>query len=177
MASLDEQVKLRFLQWQDLYKEEKPFEIVTDAIQGSENRRTNLVFGTNGQQTVRDVRGRERSRFALDSHGFAYGFKPCPFDGYDDKQRIVEDYLPWAESVIQHEVGDSGCIFIFDWRVSGNLRTFLPGTIPTVASPVFTDIDSKLRRSDFTPQKVDLNELHQFLPVASTCHVGEFQIF
>lgn len=130
MASLDEQVRLRFLQWQDLYMEEKPFEIVTEAIQGSENRRTNLVFGTNGQQTVRDVRGRERSRFELDSHGFAYEFKPCPFDGYDDKQRIIKEYLPWAESIIKHKVGDSGCIFIFDWRVSENLRTFYTGHNP-----------------------------------------------
>ena len=125
MASLDELVELRFLQWQELYKEEKPFEIVTDAIQGSENRRTNLVFGTNGQQTVRDVRGREKDRFALDNHGFAYESKPCPFDGYDDKQRIIEEYLPWAESIIKHEVGDSGCIFIFDWRVSESLGNFL----------------------------------------------------
>ena len=50
MASFDEKVELRFLQWQDLYKEEKPFEIVTETIQGSENRRTNLVFGTKAQK-------------------------------------------------------------------------------------------------------------------------------
>ena len=124
MAGLDEKVKLRFLQWQDLYKAEKPFEIVTDAIQGSENRRTNLVFGTNGQQTISDIRGREGTRFALDSHGFTYKSKPCPFDGYDDKQRIIEEYLPWAESILKQEVGDNGRIFIFDWRVSEGLRTF-----------------------------------------------------
>lgn len=118
MASFDEKVKLRFLQWQDLYKEEKPFEIVTDALQGSGNRRTNLVFGTNGQQTIRDIRGREGTRFALDSHGFAYKSKPCPFDGFDDKQRILEAYLPWAESIIKQETGDISRVFIFDWRVS-----------------------------------------------------------
>ena len=124
MAGLDENVKLRFLQWQDLYKAEKPFEIVTDAIQASEKRRTNLVFGTNGQQTIRDIRGCEGTRFALDSHGFAYISNPCPFNGYDDKQRIVEEYLPWAESVIKQEVGDNCRIFIFDWRVSEGLRIF-----------------------------------------------------
>ena len=124
MASFDEQVELRFLQWQDLYKQEKPFEIVTEAVQGSENRRTNLVFGTNGQQTISDIRGKEEIRFALDNHGFAYRSKPCPFDGYDSKQRIVEEYLPWAESIIKQEVGDIGRVFIFDWRVSEDLRTF-----------------------------------------------------
>lgn len=124
MASLDEKVELRFLQWQALYEREKPFEIVTDAVQGSESRRTNLVFGTNGRQTISDIRGREDTRFALDSHGFAYKSKPCPFDGYDNKQSIIDEYLPWAESVIQQEVGDMGRVFIFDWRVSGNLRTF-----------------------------------------------------
>ena len=70
MASLDEKVKLRFLQWQGLYEKEKPFEIVTEAIQGSENRRTNLLFGTNGEQPITDVRGREDIRFTLDSHWF-----------------------------------------------------------------------------------------------------------
>lgn len=124
MASFDEKVKLRFLQWQELYKEEKPFEIVTDAIQGSENRRTNLVFGTKGYQTIRDIRGREDTRFALDSHGFAYRSKPCPFDGYDDKQRILEEYLPWAETIIKQEVGEIARVFVFDWRVGENWRTF-----------------------------------------------------
>ena len=124
MASFDEKVKLRFLQWQELYKEEKPFEIVTDSIQGSENRRTNLVFGTKGYQTIRDIRGREDTRFALDSHGFAYRSKPCPFDGYDDKQRILEEYLPWAETIIKQEVGEIARVFVFDWRVGKNLRTF-----------------------------------------------------
>ncbi|KAF6220111.1 hypothetical protein HO133_003242 [Letharia lupina] len=146
MASLDEKVKLRFLQWQGLYKEEKPFEIVTETIQGSESRRTNLLFGTNGEQTITDIRGREGTQFALDSHGFAYRPKPCPFDGYDNKQRILEEYLPWAESIIKQEIGDIGRVFIFDWR---------------------------LRRSDFTPRRVDLTELHQYLPVASTCHVDQ----
>lgn len=124
MASLDEKVELRFLQWQALYEEEKPFEIVTDAVQGSENRRTNLVFGTNGRQTISDIRGRDDTQFALDSHGFAYKSKPCPFDGYDNKQSIIDKYLPWAESVLQQEVGDVGRVFIFDWRVSDKLRSF-----------------------------------------------------
>ena len=124
MAGLDEKVELRFLQWQDLYEAEKPFEIVTDAIQGSGSRRTNLVFGTNGQQTIRDIRGCQATRFALDSHGFSYKSEPCPFDGYDDKQRIIREYLPWAESIIKQEVGDNGRIFIFDWRVSEGRRTF-----------------------------------------------------
>lgn len=118
MASLDEKVQLTFLQWQVLYEKEKPFEIVTETIQGSENRRTNLSFGTNGDQIIKDVRGREEIRFALDSHGFAYRSKPCPFDGYDNKQRILEEYLPWAKSIIKQEVGDIGGVFIFDWRVS-----------------------------------------------------------
>lgn len=119
MASLDEKVELRFLQWQSLYKNEKPFEIVTETVQGTENRRTNLLFGTNGEQTITDIRGREEDRFALDSHGFVYRSKPCPFDGYEDKQRILEEYLPWAESIIKQEVGNNGRVFIFDWRVSG----------------------------------------------------------
>ncbi len=118
MASLDEKVELRFLQWQDRYKSEKPFEIVTETIQGSENRRTNLVFGTNGEQNIKDIRGSEKTRFALDSHGFAYRSEPCWFDGYDNKQRILEEYLPWAESIIKQEVGDVFRVFIFDWRVS-----------------------------------------------------------
>ena len=135
MASLDEKVELRFLQWQGLYKEEKPFEIVTDFVQGSENRRTNLLFGTNGEQTIEDVRGREGNRFALDSHGFAYRAKPCRFDDYGNKQRILEEYLPWAELIIKQEVGDVGRVFIFDWRVNEN-RGPSYGPYPDVEWPV-----------------------------------------
>lgn len=138
MASLDEKVKLRFLQWQGLYKEEKPFEIVTETIQGSENRRTNLLFGTNGEQTITDIRGREGTQFALDSHGFAYRPKPCPFDGYDNKQRILEEYLPWAESIIKQEIEDSGRVFIFDWRVSESWQ-LSAWPYPNVERPVFAD--------------------------------------
>ena len=118
MASLDEKVKLRFLQWQDLYNKEKPFEIVTESIQGSENRRTNLIFSTHGEQVIEDIRGREDTRFELDSHGFAYKSIPCSFDGYGNKQRILEEYLPWAESIIKQEVGDMSRVVVFDWRVS-----------------------------------------------------------
>ena len=138
MASLDEKVKLRFLQWQGLYKEEKPFEIVTETIQGSENRRTNLLFGTNGEQTITDIRGREGTQFALDSHGFAYRPKPCPFDCYDNKQRILEEYLPWAESIIKQEIGGIGRVFIFDWRVSENWQ-LSAWPYPHVERPVFAD--------------------------------------
>lgn len=139
MASLDEKVKLRFLQWQDLYEEEKPFEVVTETIRGSGNRRTNLVFGTNGEQNIEDIRGREEDHFALDSHGFVYRTKPCPFNAFDNKQRILEEYLPWAESIVKQEVGDIGRVLIFDWRVGENQG---PSTwpYPNVEWPVFANV-------------------------------------
>ena len=129
MASLDEKVKLRFLRWQDLYNKEKPFEIVTESIHGSENRRTNLIFSTHGEQIIEDIRGRENTRFELDSHGFAYRSIPCSFDGYGNKQRILEEYLPWAESIIKQEVGDMSRVFVFDWRVSQERQEIISGSI------------------------------------------------
>lgn len=116
MAVKDEKAKLSFLQWQELYEREKPYEIVTESRQGPDGRRTNLVFGTNEEQTIRDVRG-IGVQFSLDRHGFTYRSTPSGFDAFESKKRILQEYLPWAASIIKQEAGDAERVFVFDWRV------------------------------------------------------------
>ncbi|MCJ1281118.1 hypothetical protein MMC26_000436 [Xylographa opegraphella] len=146
MEKLHQTAQLTFLQWQDLYNREKPFELVTEIpSEALDQRRTNLVFHTVGTQAIEDVRGDEE-QYTLDRHGFTYRRAPFAFAGFHDKSQILETFLPWAERILRKEVEDVGRVFIFDWR---------------------------LRRSNYVPRRVDLSELHQFLPVSTTCHVDQ----
>lgn len=70
-----------------------------------------------GEQEIRDVRGIE-NQFSPDQHGFAYVQEPFDFDGFEHHERILDEYLPWAESVIRKKIGNLDRLFIFGWRVS-----------------------------------------------------------
>lgn len=116
MAVKDEKAKLNFLQWQELYEREKPYEIVTKSEQGPDGRRTNLGFGTNEKQTIPDVRGIE-DQFSLDRQGFTYKSMNSGFSEFESKKRILQEYLPWAASILKREAGDAERVFVFDRRV------------------------------------------------------------
>ena len=113
----DEKAKLNFLQWQELYERQKPYEIITKSTQGPDGRWTNLVFGTNEEQTIRDGRGVE-DHFSLDRHDFTYRSMNPAFSGFESKKRMLQEHLPWVASTIKQEAGDAECAFVFDWRVT-----------------------------------------------------------
>ena len=81
-----------------------------------DGRRENLVFGTNEEQTNRDVRAIE-DQFSLDRHGFTYKSMNSGFSEFESKKRTLQEYLPWAASIMKQEAGDAERVFVFDWRV------------------------------------------------------------
>ena len=83
---------------------------------GPDGRRTNLVFGTYEEQTIRDVRGTGDQSFS-DRHCFTYRSMSPAFSELESKKRILQEYLPWATSIIKQEAEDAERVFVFDWRV------------------------------------------------------------
>ncbi|KAI9795222.1 MAG: hypothetical protein M1833_007304 [Piccolia ochrophora] len=101
MSVLYETTQLNFLQWQDIYNTEKPFELMTDIpADAPDQRRTNLVFHSVGEQKIRDVRGVE-DRYSLDAHGFAYRTAPFPFAEslLRGRVRIINLWRPFYHTV------------------------------------------------------------------------------
>lgn len=125
MTSQNITTSLNFLRWQNLYEEEKPFQIFINLPEDAEDQRTtNLVFEKVSLQ-VYDVRGQAED-FSLDTNGFMYRQHITKTIDFSDQQSIEETYLPNIQALLQQEVEGADRIFFFDWRVCGTyLSTYL----------------------------------------------------
>jgi len=107
---------LKFLDWQELYETEKPFQIFINIPDEAEDKRTsNLVF-EDVEVAVHDVRGREKD-FDLDTNGFRFLKHSSILDDFHSKALIEDIYLPEVEALLRKEVEDVDKVFFFDWRV------------------------------------------------------------
>lgn len=132
----DIQAVFHFLKWQDLYVEEKPFQIYINIPKGSPDQRThNLVFEEGDETTVHDVRDRLED-FTLDKNGFTYVQKESalPSSMFNDRSAIEKTYLPECEALIKEHVGDVDQVYVFDWRVS-NSQYSIVGIANVVLGP------------------------------------------
>jgi len=109
----------RYIQWQDLYRTEKPFQILIDLPEADkDHRRTNLVFSDGETEDVVDVRG-NLDNFSLDIYGFTYRNHSStmqPFD-FGDKNKIEACYLPECESVIREVLDGVTKVHFYNWLV------------------------------------------------------------
>ena len=107
---------IKYIQWQRLYDNEKPFQIFIDIPKDTPDQRyTNLVFEDKETKFV-NIRGRQQD-FSLNDHGFAYRHHQFEFDDFEDRVKVEEFYLPQVEDFIKKEVEDVDKVFFFDWRV------------------------------------------------------------
>lgn len=129
---------LRYLQWQELYETEKPFQIFLNIPPDAKDQReSNLVF-EDVQQEVRNIRN-DKHTFLLDKNGFQFeefDVGPKEID-IKNREAVEAKYLPKVEKLIKEKVKDVdqvcvpvyNCVaipvtdskiqvFIFDWRVS-----------------------------------------------------------
>ena len=117
MASAELQVPLNFLDWQELYASEKPFQIFIDIPEDAEDQRdTNLVF-KKVNVAVRDVR-ESSTNFSLDANGFIFRKYVPKTTDFSQRTVIERSYLPEIEKVLKEELEDVDRVFVFDWRVS-----------------------------------------------------------
>lgn len=119
MTTHDITTSLNFLQWQELYEEERPFQIFINIPEDAEDQRnTNLVFEKVGL-TVHDVRGHSED-FSLDTNGFMYRQHSTKTTSFRNRKFVGENYLPEVEALLKHEVEGADQIFFFDWRLRKN---------------------------------------------------------
>ena len=113
----DEEAKLLYLDWQDLYNTEKPFQIFSSLPDHAlPNARTsNLVFKEGDTEVIYDARGME-SAFRLDKHGFAFRCHRTQMKNFEDAEAMESLYLPELEALIRSEVESVDQVYFFDWR-------------------------------------------------------------
>lgn len=118
IARNDEIAPFTYLQWQDLYEREKPFQVFSTVPPEAEERRsTNLVFKEEEPETINDLRGQE-SQFTLDQNGFMVRHQEMPPTDLSTEHTIRNEYLPPLEELIKREVEGADYVHCFDWGVS-----------------------------------------------------------
>lgn len=123
----DELAQLMYLDWQDLYNRERPFQVFCAEVPAGDGdlRTSNLAFKTGPQEVIHDVRGREES-FSLDQHGFAFKKHGTWLTEKTLSQEAVENvYLPEMEQFIKNNVDDVDRVVFFDWRVRSSISKLL----------------------------------------------------
>ena len=117
MRTSELNVTLKFLDWQELYTKEKPFQIFIDTPEDAiDQRGSNLVF-KDVQVPLKDVRTMP-DRFSLDDNGFIYRKHKTNIRNFSDRETVEMAYLPEVESILREEMKGVDRVFFFDWRVS-----------------------------------------------------------
>jgi hypothetical protein len=109
--------RVKFIQWQELYEYEKPFQIFIDPPKGAKDQRTTNLIYEDRTINVVDIRG-EESTYSLDDHGFTYRHHESTFDDFEKRDAVETEYLPEMERVLKSEVDGVDKVYFFDWRVN-----------------------------------------------------------
>ena len=117
MSTSELDITLKFLDWQELYSNEKPFQIFIDIPDDAVDQRgSNLVF-KDIQVPLKDVRTMP-DHFSLDDNGFIYRKHKTNISDLADRETVETIYLPEVESILRKEMEGVDRVFFFDWRVS-----------------------------------------------------------
>ncbi|OAR01684.1 hypothetical protein LLEC1_02191 [Akanthomyces lecanii] len=138
----DQVARLNYIKWRDVFRTEKPYEVLFSVPQGRERQNFDLEAGP--EQIIHAARGHE-SQFNLDSHGFEFRRQPMELELFT-RERIESRYFASVRSILQEAVGDDAEVVIFDWRLrsSDQSRTIHDlgvcakhGTTSAVLLPVY----------------------------------------
>lgn len=108
-----------YLEWQDLYEVEKPFQILIDVPEDVPDKRTtNLLFSDKVEESVEDVRN-QLDAFDLDTHGFTYRSYPSSVQGKDfaDRALIERVFLPQCEKILKETMDGVDQVYFYNWLV------------------------------------------------------------
>jgi hypothetical protein len=109
----------RYIEWQDLYNVEKPFQILIDIPKDSpDQRKENLVFKDGEEEIVYNVRT-TTEEYSLDKHGFTFVKHVSQLHGPDFFQRELVDsvFLSECESLIKETLTGVDRIYFYNWLV------------------------------------------------------------
>lgn len=112
--SKDETVQLTYIQWNDKFQTEKPYEVISEAPAGLP--RVNFSCALAPSEVIRDIRGRE-GRFNLEDHGFQVWRHRHSLTALD-RGAVEGTYLPEVEALLRDVFGPGEVeTKVFDWRV------------------------------------------------------------
>ncbi|KAI0892893.1 hypothetical protein F4806DRAFT_505357 [Annulohypoxylon nitens] len=110
------EANLAFLQWNDLYDVEKPFQIFINIPGYAEDKRSTNLSWEVKSKVIRDIRGLEVPP-TLNDYGFKFLHRPSRLSDFSSKEKIASVYLPEVEEIIKAELRDVEKVCIFDWRM------------------------------------------------------------
>ncbi len=117
MAPTTQTVTLQYLEWQDLYNVEKPFEILMDIPETMpEVRRSNLKFKPVEGQVVHGIRGKEQE-FDFDKHGFQFVEAPTTFTDFKNPVAVDTAYADECKQLLMKNLEGVDRVFFYNWRV------------------------------------------------------------
>lgn len=142
---MDESVQLSYLQWQEKYHIEKPYQVFVPLPEGvPDEKASNLEFYLAEKEIVRDIRGTD-TNFTLDKHGFTIRTMDISPHLLSETE-INNRYIP-ATCEFVKEIIKADRVIPFDWRVNSystlniyNLQINLFVQIRKSASPVKANI-------------------------------------
>jgi hypothetical protein len=114
----DQQVTLQYFKWEDKFKKQKPYTLLTQAPEGFPS--VNHSYEAGPTETVEDAREREAG-FTLDRHGFAIRSQELPTIDFGSGD-VEKQYFPLVHQLIREECGPDAESIIFDWRVGSVLN-------------------------------------------------------
>ncbi|OIW28678.1 hypothetical protein CONLIGDRAFT_577319 [Coniochaeta ligniaria NRRL 30616] len=113
-----ELVRLRYLQWDDKFLTEKPFQLYADIPADSPSSlRGNVSFEEGEPEKIHDVRGCDHE-FTLDGQGFKFINLRTDFANWDDPRAVQNGYYQEMETVLQDNVEGADHVHIFEHRVN-----------------------------------------------------------
>lgn len=114
----DERSALRYLVWDDLYHDEKPYQMFMEPKKNQPQiETTNVSFEAAGPELIRDVCGHGHE-FNLDDHGFAFVEHTTSVAEFTSSDIINNKYLPEIQALLRKEIDGVDRVVFFDWRVS-----------------------------------------------------------
>ncbi|KEY74946.1 hypothetical protein S7711_01295 [Stachybotrys chartarum IBT 7711] len=147
MAAKDEMGVLKYAVWQEIFRIQKPYKVMSDLQPGF--KKTNITYNDGPPQLFRDIRDNE-SRYSLDEHGFRFCRHLHNFSDWHSEEAVEEHYFPEVERILRREIPGVTKVKIFNWRLRRN-ETFEQAGI----------------------EKINLNNGTNWFPPVSTAHIDQ----
>lgn len=117
MECHDEEARLRYMVWDDVYLTERPYQHYRPGIPEGDPRTSNIVFREGNPEKIRDARGQEAD-FTLDLHGFAFRtMNSALTEGCFSPLLVQAEYLPEVKELLGEVLGEIDHVTFFDWKV------------------------------------------------------------
>ncbi|KAI1362816.1 hypothetical protein F5Y08DRAFT_310969 [Xylaria arbuscula] len=114
-----ESTTFRYLQWNDRFLSENPYQILIDLPEESEDQKNSNVTFENGRtENVANARP-DMGSFKLDTHGFCFSqiASKLHYDDFFDKKKVDEVYLPECADLIRSVLDSVDKIHFYNWLV------------------------------------------------------------